>query len=630
MTRSWPARGESESGVVLIIVACCMIVLIGMMAIAIDASYGFVQNRRAQNASDFAAFAAAQELKGSYYCDGLTQPTTQQVLTVIQYFVDHNDASLGSAWQGQFLDSQGKALQFLNSQGQLVSTFSSSNAPAFPPNGACGVNVSATPTWPPFFAGIFGIHKVGGYAVGSVGPKTTKTVNVGIVALNKMGPHEVLGGGTGNFDVSGDIFLDTNVSNNPWSSPDFGLEWDDAIDAKTNSNLTVNGTIFSNNGADNGLQLWPLDTCFQRDGLVPSGTVKCIVTGGVVSITYNAISNNWPQFNDPLAASPPDPLTNNIGCPGAASVLDPPIQNVSGVMHLSPGVYDYAVDLSTSSAAFDDCPGGYTGVFSFEDGLSIDPPSGDSVTGNNVVISTKSSYPMADNVPGSVNTQGMFVASGGGNGAPCLPAATMTSAASGNGTPQSETNDGTDTPTQCTGTNPPTYGVVAYDDQSIKVDPTMTGTGNNFSLMIGGAGSVTLTGPTSGAYGGTNGFPGLVLYQDPQTPANYGFNAEPGDAATIQINGVVYNASLPFYGTTSPQDFWDGFGGGIPFYAGGTLQTGYGAGWPASPGPTPSSGTVTLTGTAIVDDFNTDGGTSIDIVGEPYTLPGGGNLSLIG
>ena len=92
----------------------------------------------------------------------------------------------------------------------------------------------------------------------------------------------------------------------------------------------------------------------------------------------------------------------------------------------------------------------------------------------------------------------------------------------------------------------------------------------------------------------------------------------------------MYNASLPFYGTTSPQDFWDGFGGGIPFYAGGTLQTGYGAGWPASPGPTPSSGTVTLTGTAIVDDFNTDGGTSIDIVGEPYTLPGGSNLSLIG
>ena len=119
-----------------------------------------------------------------------------------------------------------------------------------------------------------------------------------------------------------------------------------------------------------------------------------------------------------------------------------------------------------------------------------------------------------------------------------------------------------------------------------------------------------------------------MLYQDPNTQANYGFDAQAGDGADITINGVVYNASLSNYGADAPLDYWDGTGGGIPFYAGGTLQAGFGAGW--SPGPTASTGSVTLTGTAIVDDFNTDGGTQITILGKPYSLPGDSTLSLIG
>ena len=47
-------------------------------------------------------------------------------------------------------------------------------------------------------------------------------------------------------------------------------------------------------------------------------------------------------------------------------------------------------------------------------------------------------------------------------------------------------------------------------------------------------------------------------------------------------------------------------------------------------GPAESNGSVTLNGTAIVDDFNTDGATTITILGQPYTLPGGSSLSLIG
>jgi hypothetical protein len=174
--------------------------------------------------------------------------------------------------------------------------------------------------------------------------------------------------------------------------------------------------------------------------------------------------------------------------------------------------------------------------------------------------------------------------------------------------------------------------VVAYTDKPIAVDPNLVGTGSNFSLMIGGASgsSVNLSGPTSGPYSGTDGSPGIVLYQDPGTPGNYGFDAQAGDTAAVTLTGVVYNASLASYGDNAPLDFWDGSAGGIPFYQGGTLQTGFGAGWTSSTGPTPSSGQVTLNGTAIVDDFNTDGNTSITIVGQPYKLPGGGLLSLIG
>jgi hypothetical protein len=172
--------------------------------------------------------------------------------------------------------------------------------------------------------------------------------------------------------------------------------------------------------------------------------------------------------------------------------------------------------------------------------------------------------------------------------------------------------------------------VTAFGDKSIAVDSSMTGTGNNFSLMIGGASGATvnLTGPSTGPYAGVDGSPGIVLYQDPGTQANYGFDAEAADSATINLTGVVYNASLTNYGQNSPADFWDGSGGGIPFYAGGTLQTGYGAGW--SNGPAQSAGSVTLNGTAIVDDFNTDGNTNITILGQPYNVPGSGSLSFIG
>ena len=475
---------------------------------------------------------------------------------------------------------------------------------------------------------------------------TSQGAPIGIVALNKVGPHEILGGGTGEFLVSGDIFLNTDVSGQPWTRSavdpvtQVSWAWDDAIDAKTDSNLYVYGTIQSNNGTDHGQPLWPLDTCFQPNVVgegnpvspspqyqagdpangLPAVQMSCQEHSGSANVDYDNINPTNSQINAPLSGTeaPPNPLSpsTDIACPGSTLLTNPPMTVDAGVTRLTPGEYTNPVEI-TGSANFQDCPGGGAGIYRFDQGLWINPQTaGQTVTGSNVVIATESPYPVAGNVPGSIVNEA-FVASGAGNGGPCLPSTTMSSASSGNGTPIAETSGNV-----CGGTSPATNGVIAYGDSSFTADPTETGTGTNFSLIVGGmqGTSVSLTGPTSGAYGGSYGNPGLVLYQDPALQANDGFDAEAGNAADISINGVVYNASLSNYGANAPLDYWDGTGGGIPFYAGGTLQAGFGAGW--SNGPTQSTGSVSMNGTTVVDDYNTDGATTLKIIGEPYALPG--------
>ncbi|HEY5026034.1 MAG TPA: pilus assembly protein TadG-related protein [Acidimicrobiales bacterium] len=646
MTSIRRAREDSESGVVLIIFALAMVILLGMIAIALDGGYGFVQNRRAQNAADFAAFAAAQQLNSSSYCNGTTFPTTHQIAMVVQKLVDDNGSGIGTAWKAHFL----------NSAGNSIGTFTANTGPGNPPPGACGVSVNASPQWTPFFAGIFGIHQLNGFASGSVG-NVAKGPPIGILALNKVGPHEILGGGTGTFVVDGTIFVNSDVSQQPWTSSSAGLQWDDAIDAKTSSNLYVYGPVDTVAGMDNGESLWPLDHCFEGAGpqggtspgtlfatgdptgpgaALPFVKLSCVDSSGSVTFDYNSLTNTSPQITDPLGApgAPASPTAATTACPGMGEMTNPPSQVVGGVTQLLPGDYTSPVEL-TGSTNFQDCSGygggegAYPGIYRFEQGLSINPGAGDAVTGSNVVLDTVLPYPVAGNVPGS-GAGAAFNASGPGNGAPCLPSSTLTSKASGNGTPQSETPQPPTAANACGGTTPTTYGVTARGEKCICVDSSMTGTGNNFSLIIGGASDATvdLTGPTTGPYAGVDSSPGIVLYQDSGAQANFGFDAEAGDSAAITLTGVVYNASLTNYGTNSPADYWDGPGGGIPFYAGGTLQTGFGAGW--SNGPAQSSGSVTLNGTAIVDDFNTDGNTNITILGQPYQVPGSGSLSFIG
>ena len=571
---------------------------------------------------------------------------------------------------------------------------------------------------------------------------------IGVVALNKVGPHEVLGGGTGQFIVSGTIFLNTNVSAQPWSGSSasvtgtaalgtaasgiditagsndtvditvdgtartftiaagsysgtafltavqsavsgtgltaaynysgqlvlstrdgtytasslqvtggdalgtLGLSvmaqavagnvFNDAIDAKANSNLYVYGTIDTNDGTVGSEKMWPLDTCFEPEGAIASGTAQTLGSGnppGVqmsctgdgnssVTVDYNAVSNDFPQESDPLQGqgAPPNPFSAGAAnnCPGMSTITNP-TPSVSGTTTtMYPGVYTAPVDI-TSTTVFDDCAGyndssenngqpegAAPGIYLFTDGLQIDPASGDTVTGSDIVLATEAPDPIPGNVPGAVSG-GTFTPSGPGNGAPCLPAGTLTDLQSGGGGAVAET----DPTAPCGGTSD--FGVVAFGDSSLSSTGIPPGTGTNFSALVGGQGTVTLTGPTTGAYGG-DGADGIVLYQDPNTPANYGFDAEAGDSAKITINGVVYNASLADEGAGGTLDYWDGVGGGVVFYDGGTLQTGFGTDW--SDGPTESSGSVTINGTAVVDDFNTDGTTDITIGNGTYSPSG--------
>jgi len=615
----------------MVLFAIGMTVLMGVLALSLDLSYGFVQDRRAQNASDFAAFGAAQQLNGSTICNGsATAPNMQQLVAVVQALVDKNANDVGKSWTAQFLDEAGNAI--------AGSTFSpsSSSAASYPPPGACGVAVDAVPSWPPLFAGIFNVKKLTGKGKTSVAVSTPGT-DISLIALNKVGPHVVLGGGTGKFVVSGDMQINTDVTNQPWTVAADGWEFDDAIDAKTGSNLYVYGTIHTVQATFKGFPLWPLDGCFTPyvpvtgttstpkygPGVLPNFRLSCTGAGNKkVTLDYNSIDTS-PQpslpIEDPLQSpdAPPNPFTASIACPGMSTQIYGSGPS-SGV--LMPGEYTAPVKI-TGTAQFEDCsayPGeaAYPGVYRFDQGLWIDPQAGATVTGNNVVIATKEPYPTAGNTP----------VVGHGNGAPCLPAGTMTSAASGNGTPQPEVNAPAGL---CAGTVPPEYGVVAYGDSTF-VPSGNYGTGNNFSLIIGGAptSTVTFRAPTTGGYGGAAATPGVAFYQDPNTEANYGFDAAPGDASTVKVTGLVYNASLANYGSGAPLDYWDGVGGGIPFYAGGTLQSGYGAGW--SNGPPASAGSVTIDGTCIVDQFNTDGATTITILGTSYSLPGAGKLSFVG
>jgi len=628
-------RDRPQRGQMMPLFALALVILLGLVAFAVDGSYGFVQNRRAQNAADFAAFATSRLLKDSSDCNGFgASPSMQQVVDFVQSEIDQNSSSVGTSWTGTFLDGNGNHVDVSPGVPTFDSTSGSATAA---PQGACGVSVKASPQWTPFLAGILGTNHLSGNGGAQV-TYSTKGTPFGIISLNPTGPHAILGVGTGTFTVAGNVFV--NSLSTAFKVGENGYDYIDTIDAKETSNLYVYGTMKSVNPV--GQKYWPLDWCFgtvspvqpspQGSGVGPAYSAgdpgppgnqfptynpSCRNSDaahtpiGTVKVGYNNIDTSTTnQITDPLKApgSPTNPFAlASIACPGQAknTVITQPTGGT-----LNPGEYTQPIHL-TSTTTFNDCPNGHTGIYLFDAGLWIDPQGANAtVTGNDIVIGTKTPY----NKPGNVS------GSGTGNGGSCLTSTTTSASTLPDGT-TAEAG-----PNLCAGTAN-LYGVKAftYAPCCSRDATAKDGTGDNFSLMIGGASgtTVTMTGPTSGGYG-SSGNPGLVFYQDPATPANYGFDSQAGDGASVNINGVVYNASLPGAYNT---DIWDT---GTPFYPGGTLQAGYGANWTNGPAQSTAGSLVKITGTAIVDDFNTGGQTTITIIGEPYQLPGSASPALIG
>jgi hypothetical protein len=719
-----------ESGQVIIFIALTLLVILGMMSLSLDGSYGLVRERQDQNAADFASLSATQLL--ARQCPGPESApiSYQDVWDVIKHEMDKSSDGV-AVWHAEFLTSSGADLGI--AAGDNTGPPPGGASIAIPPS-ACGVTVNVNSNWSPFLAGIVGAKQLSTGAQAAATNTSIYGAGVAIDSLNPVYPHAVLAGGSGTFIVDGDIFLNAKR----------GAGMTDVIDAKSDSNIYIYGTVKTVDPA-NTTGSAPVDWCFDHAGEAvfplgvtsgptpayggavppaagpPAGAVPLVGPavapwtkpnqttcnqGAAVDTVYPVVfSYNGMQGSqstgtgDPLESVLPSPFSsetdpssllapcpfqalNKWGSITAATYVNPLDSNA---IVFRPGQYTFPVDISPSNPAlinpstgapyakyeFGDCSPGYgyedpatptglacsrddpfptatdptpsscvnhPGTFLFDGGLSIRPAAGQSVLGNNIMIAVKNP------LPNSI-LNGNVSATGTGNGDPCLPANTYGIPEFWNGTAGNYKPDWLGT-SPCAGPgslyaaqpvgNPGGFPGWQPGPTDIGIHPPAPGPGTNDSLMINGAlGSIVkFTPPQSDA----QGYADIMFYQDRSTMGNWGFNAAPQvqggpqiNGADITVSGVLYNASLPtsIVGKAGGIGFntWDN---GVPFYPGGTLQTGYGAG-PATGvsgfnmGWFPSRGTVTINGVAVVSDFNTDGDTPIIVRGKlfPYETPNG-------
>jgi hypothetical protein len=654
-------RGRSaEGGQVIILLALAMVIVLGMVSIALDGSYGLVQQRRDQSGADFATLAGAQELR-SWCLNGTSLPSDAQVHAALQSVITQNATNVAS-WQAMYLDGSAPP----KSTGYAVG----SGPGGYPPPNACGVSVQVNSRWPTFLGGILGFSQGNTLASAASSNSPHTGTLASIYSIDPTGPHAILGGGAGTFVVSGDMYINTNTTTWAGNEPAYDqktgvgttLFYNDSLDAKGHSNIYVFGTIHA--------PTMPLDTCFGTGAAqgaaygVPAGpanqydpSLPLSAQGGANNIPpcnvlhptveYDGIDNTWKPKGDPLnpptggaIPDPMDPANASLGaCPGVVYPTFTSATQVPGYVPLTgqyslplePGVYAYAMKI-TSSVDFADCspngvwaydttatpsnPNNFPGLFRFPLGLQINlQHATDVVRGNNVMLAMGSPLALPGNVPGTYNaTTGAFTATGAGNGGPCVPLNAKSD--DNGGTLQADADQSAVT---CPGTSG-LYPSINYANNAVPASTHPNGpdgNGGNFSLLVGGVGGskVTLMPPYSGPY------LQVLAFQNRTTPANFGFDAMPGDGATDNFTGLIYNASRP---SSAPFGFWDPTG--IPFNSGGTLQAGYGitsdsgAGW----NPSTTTSSVTVNGICVVDDFNTDGATNITILGTTYKFPTGG------
>ena len=270
------SRPGAQRGQVVVLFAVVLFVLMGMAAVAVDGGFGLVQQRRAQNGADFGAQAGTKLL--AVLCSGGNPPAGKAVYDEIQSVIDLNAPAVGSGWQGYYLDASGFDIPNSTTPTQVTTT-------QVPPPSACGVRISLDPNWAPYIANVIGTKSLTTNAQARSVNTPTTGGGVGIVALDEVNPHQILGGGQGNFDVTGTIFANSSVPYHPWdgqrywctdaprpASEDLSknkncslMKYVDVVDAKEGSQLILHGVMKTVSGNI------PLDWCFGNKLTSPPG-----------------------------------------------------------------------------------------------------------------------------------------------------------------------------------------------------------------------------------------------------------------------------------------------------------------------------------------------------------------------
>jgi len=653
---------SGQRGQVMVLFAISLLVLVLAVGLAIDGGFGLYEYRQAQNAADFSAEAAASALLPNCGGPGAIL-TNSQVASAIDDLVAKNSPStnIPNGWNAYYLNSLGTPLTTPNTYVNTPGTGSAE--PGNAPLGACGVYITVSPQWPAFIAQIVGFTHLKTAAGAAAVNAITKGVGAltSIVALGEHGAHTIFMGGSGVFNVNGTIFDNSDgwlsSSENTWSGPDGEV---DVIDGKESGTMNVEGDLESY--VSN-----PFDHCFAghepnapapaADGSDPQppdppyNTATCSANNTTIQY-YNWTGSEHAQFtSDPLGGNPPPPTPQDAYCGTALPKTNPPtgVDPSNSATIYYPGVYTKPVVI-TGNAEFYNCSqtldpaaastettDASAGLFFFENGLGLQPGAGDTVSGSDILLVTENPIPDSAGGPYAHNQGDGEPAVGNGSGTCDL---SLTSTACNNSYASTGAGCGSEPPPSSGGQmsagyncNPDGYFANSTSAQGL-----------NDSFEVGGQGTVNLSASTGTGFPWTD----FLTWQLQQAPAgtvdasdnaiaegttltaNIGLDSELGDSADITLTGIVYDNSQQMGQNLSSEQYWGG-NAGIPFLPGGMLLAGYGiAGGTYGTGFTCGSIStgytggcnITINGLAVVDEFQTQGYTTLNITGSTYHIPG--------
>jgi Flp pilus assembly protein TadG len=145
------ARVREERGVAAPLIAVCMIVILGVAALAIDLGFAYLQERRLQASVDFALLAGAQKLPDAVSATGDAQS-----------FLNSNWTENGNSTNPSVDSLTTCTFDPTNPQQQCAS-----NAAPCDGSGPCQIHLKASAQVPTFFGKIFGIGNINVSAQGS-------------------------------------------------------------------------------------------------------------------------------------------------------------------------------------------------------------------------------------------------------------------------------------------------------------------------------------------------------------------------------------------------------------------------------------------------------------------------------